>query len=262
MENPIIQNFNGVVFEGLTAISALIGAIESGKNDRKIKKILFDKAKIKSKNRELSFLKAKSYSLGYDLSLVTADEIDSLANGNTHGGILALCTERNLPDLSPELINKDGIYYIFEGIEDPFNFGYAIRSVYLSGADGIIMSPRNWLSAASVVAKSSAGCSELIDMFISEPEDAVDTLKSLGFSVVSAGIRDSVSVYDADIKRPVLVIIGGEKRGISRKLLDKSDKIIRIDYGRDFKGSLPSVAATAIISFEIMKQTKMVKGDR
>ena len=255
MENEIIQNSNDVIFEGLTAISALIGVIENGKNDRKIKKILFDKAKIKSKGRELSFLKAKSHALGYELSVVETAEIDALSNGTTHGGILAVCSERTITSLSPDLIKKEGIYYIFEGIEDPFNFGYVIRSVYLSGADGIIMSPRNWLTAASVVAKSSAGSSELIDMYISEPEDAVDIFKSLGFEVICAGIRDSVSIYEADLERPLLVIIGGEKRGISRKVLDKCDKIVRIDYGRDFKGSLPSVAATAIISFEIMRKT-------
>ena len=143
---------------------------------------------------------------------------------------------------------------MFEGIEDPYNFGYVIRSVYAAGADGIIMSPRNWLSAASVVAKSSAGTSELIDMFVCDPTEATDTFKSLGFSVVCAGIRDSETVYEADLKKPLFVVIGGEKRGISRAVLDKADKIVRIDYGREFKGSLPSVAATSIISFEILRK--------
>lgn len=256
MENSIIQNSNTLVFEGLTAISALINAIESGKNPRKIHKILFDESKINSKYRELGFLRAKSSVLDYELCITSADEIDKLTSGSTHGGIVAICSEREIPALSEALIKKDGIYYMFEGIEDPYNFGYVIRSVYAAGADGIIMSPRNWLTAASVVAKSSAGTSEVIDMFISEPEDAVDAFKSLGFDVVCAGIRDSESVYEADIKRPLLVVIGGEKRGISRKVLNKADKIIRIDYGRDFRGSLPSVAATAIISFEISRKTK------
>ncbi len=256
MENTIIQNQYKIIIEGLTAISALISAIESGKNTRKIHKILFDKSKTRTKNREFSFLRAKSSVLGYELSLSTREEIESLTSGSTHGGIIAICSERELPTLSPELIKKDGIYYIFEGIEDPYNFGYVIRSVYAAGADGIILSPRNWLSAASVVARSSAGTSEVIDMLVAEPSDAADIFKSLGYTVVGAGIRDSETIYESELKKPLLIIVGGEKRGISRSLLDKCDKVVRIDYGRTFKGSLPSVAAASIIAFEVLRKTK------
>ena len=255
MENTIIQNPKQVVFEGLTTVSALINSKKDGKNDRKIHKILFDKAKSRTKSRELSFLRANADLLGYTLELVSDDEINVLANGNTHGGIIAVCEEKEIPSLSADKIKKDGIYYIFEGIEDPYNFGYMIRSVYAAGADGIILSHRNWLSAASVVAKSSAGTSELIDTFICESDEAADMLKELGYKVVCAGIRDSKSIYDAQLKKPLLVIVGGEKRGISRKLLDKADEVVRIDYGREFRGSLPSVAATSVIAFEIIRKT-------
>ena len=257
MDNSIIQNPNdNIVFEGMTCISALLHALDDHSSRRNIIEILFDKDKASSKRRELGFLKAKAIQHNFKLTLVSKETIDQITNGNTHGGIVAVCTQRTIPYLSTELINKNGVYYIFEGIEDPYNFGYMIRSVYAAGADGIIMSPRNWLSAASVVAKSSAGTSELIDMFISEPVDAVEVFKSLGFKVICAGIRDSENVYDADLKQPLLVIIGGEKRGISRSILDKADKIVRIDYGREFRGSLPSVAATSIISFEILRKNK------
>ena len=252
---PIIQNFsNYVVFEGMTAISALILALDNAKTTRKIHRILFDKSKTSTKHRELSFLRHKSAVHGFDINIVDNSEIDKYVTGHTHGGVIALCSDKEIPSLSPERIKPDGIYYMVEGVEDPYNFGYVIRSIYASGADGIITSPRNWLSATSVVTKSSAGTSELIDLYVAEPSLAVDTFKSLGYSVVCAGIRDSKSIYEADLKKPLFVIIGGEKRGISRAILDKADEIIRIDYGREFKGSLPSVAATSIISFEILRK--------
>lgn len=255
----IIQNQNEVVFEGLTAVSALINSKKDGKNDRAIKKIFFDKEKCRSKSRELSFLKANESTLGYELLLVSSEEISKYTNGNTHGGIVAVCEERVIPSLSSDKIKKNGVYYIFEGVEDPYNFGYMIRSVYAAGADGIVLSHRNWLSAADVVARSSAGTSELIESFVCEPEEAVDIFKSLGFTVICAGIRDSIPIYEADLVAPLLVIVGGEKRGISRKLLDKADKIVRIDYGRAFRGSLPSVAATSVIAFEILRQNSKVQ---
>ena len=254
MENTIIQNFT--YFEGMTSISALISAIESGKNDRKIIDIFFDKSKTESKKRELDFLKSKAKRLKFKINFVDNETLKNYAEGSTHGGIIACCTERSNALLKDSKINPNGVYYMFEGIEDPYNFGYVIRSVYAAGADGIIMGPRNWLSAAATVAKSSAGTSELMDMFVCDPAEAVVYLKSLGFQIICAGIRDSQTIYEAELKKPMLVVIGGEKRGISRAILQEADKIVRIDYGRNFRGSLPSVAATSIISFEILRKTK------
>ena len=255
LESSIIQNISDfVVFEGMTAISALILALDNGKSSRKIHKILFDKSKTTAKHRELSFLRHKSTEHGFNINVVDNVEIDKYASGHTHGGVIALCSDVSIPSLSPEKLKPDGIYYMVEGVEDPYNFGYVIRSIYASGADGIVISPRNWFTATSVVTKSSAGTSELIDVYVADSSLAVDTFKSLGYSVVCAGIRDSKSIYEAELKKPLFVIIGGEKRGISRAILDKADEIVRIDYGRNFKGSLPSVAATSIISFEILRK--------
>lgn len=251
----MLNNLN--VFEGMTSISALINAIKSEKNDRKIHEILFDKSKIKSKRPELSFLKANANILGYELKICDASEIDVLANGTSHGGIIALCGDRIIQNLSSEDIVPAGVYYMFEGIEDPYNFGNSIRSVYAAGADGIVIGKRNWMGAAGVVARSSAGTSELIDMYVAESsEDAVALFKAAGYSVICAGIRDSVDLFDADLKKPLFVIIGGEKRGISRAVLDMADRIVRIDYQKDFRGSLSTSASAAIFAFEINRKSR------
>ena len=43
----------------------------------------------------------------------------------------------------------------------------------------------------------------------------VALLKEKGYRVVCAGIRDAVGLYEADLKKPLLLVVGGEKRGIS-----------------------------------------------
>ena len=241
------------VFEGMSSISAIIKAFENKKSDRKIITVLVDKNKTVSKKRELSFLRVKSKALGFNIEVVEPEIIDQMTTGMSHGGIIAQCSERTFSELQPSLIKPDGVYFMFEGIEDPYNFGYSVRSLYASGCDGIILSPRNWMSAAGVVARSSAGTSELIDMFVAEPLEAADIFSSMGYKIVCAGIRDSVSLFSADLSKPLLVVMGGEKRGISRAMLDKADQIVRIDYGRDFNGSLSTAASTAIFAFEILK---------
>ena len=109
------------------------------------------------------------------------------------------------------------------------------------------------MSAAGVVARSSAGTSELLDMFVCDPLEAVDIFTRCNYKVLCAGIRDSESLFETDLSKPLFVVLGGEKRGLSRAVLEKAHKIIRIDYGRDFNGSLSTTAATAVFAFEILR---------
>ena len=147
---------------------------------------------------------------------------------------------------------------MLDGIEDPYNFGYSLRSIYASGADGIILPPRNWLSASGVVARASAGASELLSLYVSEPAFAVDFFKSKGYKVVCADKPNSVSIYDADLTKPIFLIVGGEKRGIRASVLEKADEIVRIDYGRDFNASLSAASASTVIAYEIFRQNRKI----
>lgn len=251
---------NSCIFEGMTSVSALIKALEeTPATARKIEKIIYDRKNNRDKFRQINFLRAKSALLGFSLEPAEPEEIDALVSGKTHGGFVALCGEKTIPTLQASGIPENGIYYLLEGIEDPYNFGYTLRSLYAAGADGVILPPRNWMSAAGVVAKSSAGCSELIPMYESDPTDAAKLFKAAGYRVLCANIRDSKLIYEADLSSPVLLVVGGEKRGVSRSVLELSDENIRIGYGRDFKGSLPAAEAATVIAFEAAKRNHRIK---
>jgi len=120
----------------------------------------------------------------------------------------------------------------------------------------VILSPRNWMSAAGVVCRSSAGASEMLPLLVSGSGNPAEFFKARGYKIACAGIRDSVSSFDADLKKPLLLIVGGEKRGISRTLLDAADLIVRIDYGREFGGSLSAASAASILGYEVMRQNQ------
>lgn len=242
------------VLEGMTSISALLNS--GAENDRKIEKVLIDREKRKSKSTQIGFLTAKSHEIGFPVEFVESAEIDRLATGNTHGGILALCTDRTIPPLDVSDIRPDSFYVYLEGIEDPYNFGYAVRSLYAAGVAGIILPPRNWMSASGVVARASAGASERIPMFTTETENVINCFHAAGYRILCAGIRDSVSVFEETFPYPVLLVIGGEKRGISRTMLDAADTVVRIDYGRDFPGSLSAASAATVLAFEIFRQNR------
>jgi 23S rRNA (guanosine2251-2'-O)-methyltransferase len=243
------------IFEGTTSISAVIKSIRSGSASRSIVKVLYDVDRVSKKTRELGFLRHAADELGFEMLESNNDEISSLTSGNTHGGIIAVCTKRSFPDLNVNYLTSGDFYALIEGIEDPYNFGYSIRSLYAAGADGIVLPQRNWMEFAGTVARSSAGTSELSEIVLSEDTfEAVKMFKERGFKIVCSNIRDSVSLYDCDFSEPVLLIVGGEKRGISRRILDLADVNVRIEYGRDFMGSLPSVSAISVMAFEIARK--------
>ena len=247
---------SSTVFEGMTSIRALLDNLKNNvENARKIEKILFDKEKVKSKEKDFNYLTKMATVFGFEISTVDKAEIDKITVGASHGGIVAICGERQYPVLSQDLLVENGFYVMIEGIEDPYNFGYALRSIYASGADGIILSERNWLSASGVVCRSSAGASERLNIFI-ENDDFIKTFKECGYKVVCADIKNSISVYEADLKKPILLIVGGEKRGISSSILKEADQIVRIDYGRRFDAALSAASASTILAFEVYKSNR------
>ena len=256
MQKEINKITESDIMEGMSSISAVIKSIEAGNTDRRILTVFIDSSKKSSKRREISFISRKAQELGFTIEFCDPTTISEFTVGNSHGGIIAFCSPRSIPSLTKEVIKPNGVYYMLEGVEDPYNFGYAVRSIYAAGGDGIILTPRNWMGVAGVVERSSAGSSELIDMFVSEPEKATELFKKLGYKVICAGIRDSVSIFDADLSYPLFVVLGGEKRGISRALLDKADEIVRIDYGNNFNGSLSTAAASAVFAFEIYRNNR------
>ncbi|MBO4770481.1 MAG: RNA methyltransferase [Clostridia bacterium] len=251
-ENERIKG--GVLFEGIISVRTVISAMQSGGlNDRRITRVYVGLSRAEEQKKELAWLKMRGVELGFDVETVPESFIDGMAVGSSHGYIVAAATGRTLPSLDGQALAGRKFLAMLDGIEDPYNFGYALRSLYAAGCDGIVLGERNWMSASGIVARSSAGASELLDVFVSDPYDAATLLKREGFRIVCADMRQSVSVFDADLSFPLFLIVGGEKRGISRKVLETSDLKIRIDYGRDFDGSLSAASAATVAAFEILR---------
>ncbi len=246
------------LFEGMTAISAVLDPTVAAFNDRRILSVFVDKTRLAKKARELAFLRRRSEELGFPIETVPPEDLDNLTSGKTHGGIVAVCSDRTIPALadSMDAIKPHGFYVLLEGIEDPYNFGYTLRSLYAAGADGVILPPRNWMGVAGLVARSSAGTSEKLPLYVAEPAEVIPLFHGLGYRAACAEIRDAVDLYEADLHLPLLLIIGGEKRGISRAVLDEADLNIRIGYKGAFRGSLSSASSAAVLAFEVLRQNR------
>ncbi len=261
MQKEAEKFIDSSLMEGMFSIRAILRANEEGINDRRIETVLVDQAKVRSKAKELSYVRAMSYQRGFTIEYVDAAKIDEMTIGSSHGGIIALCTERTLPKAQEMKIKENGFYVMLEGIEDPYNFGYCLRSLYAAGVDGILVGERNWFSAAGVVCRASAGASELFEIAVGDTADIVKIFKSKGYTVLAADkTDDAVPVYDTEIRKPVLLVVGGEKRGITRAVLSECDKVVCLDYGRRFGAALSAASAASVLAFEIYRQNR-AKGE-
>jgi len=260
MQKESVKFQDSLCFEGMTSIRAIIEGINSGVNDRQISKILFDKDKLVKNAKTIGYLKAVADIYGYNVYESDSSELEKIALGTSHGGIVAICNERTIPYLDEKIFNekiqKNGFYAMIQGIEDPYNFGYALRSLYAVGCNGIILGERNWMSAAGVVCRSSAGASEMFPVYKCDEIEAAKMFKGSGFNVVCADERTENILGECDLHFPILLIVGGEKRGISRGLLDLADTLVKIPYGREFKASLSAASATTMFAYEIMRQNR------
>ena len=243
-----------IIFEGITSISALITAQREGRSRRRILRVYFQKEKIKKERGRFQFIRYAAEELGFLLETPDADQIALIAVGKTHGGILAEVTEAEYNNFNPVSIPEKGFAAIIEGVEDPYSLGYSLRTLYACGCDQVIL-PRHLPAAAdSTLCKASAGASELISMYMGDTAEIASAYKDSGYTIACAEIRDSVSCSEADLKLPLLLIIGGEKRGISSRLSSLRDVNVRIPYARQFLGSLSTASAVSILAYEVVRQ--------
>lgn len=239
------------ILEGKVSIEAVL---ESG--SRTISSIWINKNKRRDRFRKvLKLAKQKNIPVEF----VSGEKLAERATGNSHGGIVATATARTFTPIEKMIEGKENCFIaMIDGIEDPYNFGFAVRSLYAAGCDGLIVKPRNWMDSTTIVARSSAGATERIVMSVMETaEEAASFFQARGFEVLATSNQDAEDLYEVDLTGNVFLFIGGEKRGVTRSFLSHCDRLLQIPYGREFSQSISAEAAAAVIGFEMSRQRRI-----
>ena len=236
------------LFEGNISVKA---AVMGGM--REVMEIIADENK---RDKDTRWILHRAAERGIPIRRTSREEIDAAASGHTHGGLLARCGARRFQPLD-DLAEKGRFLALIEGIEDPFNFGMILRTLYASGCDGVVLPPRNSTSAAAIVARASAGASEYLSMTIAEDmETTIAALKDQGIALICADRKDARCLYDYSFPDRLCLAIGGEMRGLSHAVRSASDQNVYIPYGREVRSALSAVSASAVFAFEILRQRK------
>lgn len=239
-----------MIFEGALSVKAVING-----HKRKVDCVIIDKNK---HTKDSNYIKKICKINDIKLELDDLANIQKIAQGKTHGGIIAIAGERQYQPLDA-LLTKQSFICLLEGIEDPFNFGYILRSLYSAGCSGVLCNKRDWQQAQSVICKSSAGASELISICQSDDLGAdLRYLKGQGIECLAAYRNNAVSYLAKDYTKPVLIAVGGEMRGLSKEVLNEMDGFIYIPYANDFRNALNASSAASVIAYEVLRQRTQV----
>lgn len=237
-----------MILEGNVSVkAALLGG------NRNVSCIYMDKRK---HDKDANFIRRLAAKSNVPVKDVKREEIDAAASGRTHGGVIAEAEGRRYQKLEECFDCPHPFLVLLEGVEDPFNAGYVMRSLYSAGCDGLIMRPREWKDAESTILKSSAGASEYIRLVQMDPQEAVQACKAHGLYVYAAMRKDAVPYFDADFTRGMLLCIGGEMRGLSSGVLRYVDQNLYIPYANDFRNALNAAGASAALGFEVLRQRR------
>ena len=190
---------------------------------------------------------------------VQPEKLDRLAPGMRHQGIVALASPIAFSSLEDVLKraaarNETPFLLLLDELQDPQNVGALIRSADAAGVHGVILPKRRSCPLNMVVAKISAGAVNYVPVV--QIGNIVQTLRSLkeqGFWVAGADMDGESLYFDADLDRPLVLVIGAEGKGLGRLVKENCDMLVRIPM-QGGVNSLNASAAGAILMYEVVRQ--------
>ena len=140
-------------------------------------------------------------------------------------GVLAVVSKSN-PD--KKIDYTEDIIVILDCVQDPGNLGTILRTIDSIGLKQVILSKGCGDIYNPKVVRSTMGAIFRVNVIETDNIlENIDELKKHKFEILSTALEESVSIYDIDYNKKVIVI-GNEGNGVSKEVLEKSDKKIKI----------------------------------
>jgi 23S rRNA (guanosine2251-2'-O)-methyltransferase len=145
---------------------------------------------------------------------------------------------------------------ILDGIEDPHNLGAIIRVAECAGVKALLVPDRRSASLTAVVAKTSAGAIAVLPIVrIGNIVQTLSKLKEFGFWIAGLDAEARETCFEADLARPLAIVIGSEGKGISRLVKENCDMLLKIPmFGKT--ESLNASVAAAVVFYEYVRQSR------
>jgi len=137
-------------------------------------------------------------------------------------------------------------------VQDPHNLGAIARTAEIFGAHGLVVPAKESAKISPGAIRASAGALEHIDFtIVSSLSKTLHYLKNMQFQIFSLDMNgENIRDIKIDNKVPTALVVGSEHNGISKKIIEISDKILSIQM----KGEISSLnvsVATGITLHEL-----------
>jgi 23S rRNA (guanosine2251-2'-O)-methyltransferase len=181
---------------------------------------------------------------GVKVQRVRDEALEARAHGKMHGGILALAAP-----LAPAPVPVPlDFALLLDGVDDARNLGYALRTAEAFGVQAVFLRRREFDFDGGDVSRASSGAFERLPVVLGD--HVPETLAIVGCVAGAAK-----SIYDEDLRRPVAIAIGGEKRGLSAAVRDRCASLVTIPT-RPGAPSLSLTHAAAVALAEVARQRR------
>ena len=177
-----------------------------------------------------------------------------------HQGIVALSTATNREyheqdlDALLDALDHPPLLLVLDGVTDPHNLGACLRSAEAAGVDAVIVPKDKSVQLSPTVRKVACGAAEIVP-FVSVTNLArtLQSLQSRGIWVFGAAGEAELSVYDAELKGAVAIVMGSEGKGLRRLTREHCDSLVAIPMAGEVS-SLNVSVSTGVVLFEAVRQ--------
>ena len=140
------------------------------------------------------------------------------------------------------------------GVQDPGNLGAIVRAADAAGAGGVVVAgtaadPYGWKALRGAMGSTF----RLPVADAGDRSGLPEQARRAGCAVLAAAPRGGRSMYDLDLTRPLLILIGGEGAGIDSPVFASADAVVSIPMAGGVE-SLNAAVAAALIAYEARRQ--------
>ena len=177
-----------------------------------------------------------------------------MARNNSDGApdIIAL-VGRNPSATFEEVLQSGGLIWMLDGAKYPVNIGFCIRTAEVSGADAVIIDGPLNNQERSAAKRASMKAHRFIPVFWRNAIESIHSAKQAGFRIIAVEDIGEKTPWEVDLTGNVILIVGGEREGISEAVLSSVDEIIRIPM-TGFVPSFNLQAPLSAVAIEAQRQ--------
>ena len=154
-----------------------------------------------------------------------------------------------------EVFQRGGSVWLLDGVQYPTNLGFGIRTIEVSGADAVVLNISRTHQDRRTIRRSSMRADRFIPVVYSDTTSIINEAKKNNFRIIAAEDVGTVEPWNADLTGNVLFVVGAERDGVSKEVLDACDDIVRLPMD----GFVPSYnlqVAISVLAVEALRQKR------